>query len=196
MSNNTLVRTEFGMPHIDNRTLINNGIVLEPDICANKVVHYFDMSLPQVIDSTTRLDDAILIFNKTHQRTLFVIDDNFTIRGVISKARLSSSYVLRIAKKMGLKRDALTLSDVMVCLDDLPYVARDLITQLTIKDVLKLMEDAGQEHLLVIDKVTGELCGYVDFFDLVQSLQFPIQQVKQANTFSKIVDSLWHHTEL
>ncbi|MBQ4864517.1 hypothetical protein J8L98_22795 [Pseudoalteromonas sp. MMG013] len=176
--------------------LLHNDAQLSLDSPAFQAMHCFNVIPAQVIEGSINLNEAALILDKTHIRTSFVIDQQSLIQGMISRARLSSRHILKIATKLRLKRHELTVSQVMITLPQLHSISSHIVTQLQIGDILKTMESAGHEYLLVIDEENGQLCGYFDLINLSKMIKRPLNQAKQANTFSEIVDSLWHHTEI
>jgi CBS domain containing-hemolysin-like protein len=159
-------------------------------------MHGFHQVPPQLVDERTSLDDALLIMQQTHMRTSFVVDEKNNMLGVISKARLTSSYVLKISAKTGVNRADLTVRDVMIPLSSLSSISELAMRTARVGDVIQSMENAGQEYLLVVSQAPERICGYFDLIDMSRMVGYPLNQVKQANTFSEIVDSLWHHAEI
>jgi len=170
------------------------NLTLESPAC--DAMHNLDLIHPTIIDGDTGLNDALLILNKTYMRTCLVVNERNVFQGIISKARLSSSYVLKVAAKLGLKRDDLMVSHVMVPLAQLHTVPRHMIEHSYVGDILQTMQSAGHEFLFVMDKPSNKLCGYFDLIRLAKQVACPVRQAKLAGTFSEIIDSLWHHSEI
>ncbi|KAF7775214.1 hypothetical protein PCIT_a1352 [Pseudoalteromonas citrea] len=184
--------SEYPIPELWRRG--TSGLTLES--AAYDAMHGFDLTPPDIIDGNTTLNDALLILNKMHMRTCFVVNENNVFQGIISKARLSSSYVLKVAAKLGLKREDLMVSDVMITLAQLHTVPRNMVEHSYVGDILQTMQSAGHEFLLVMDKPNNVLCGFFDLISLAKQVACPIRQAKLAGTFSEIFDSLWHHSEI
>jgi CBS domain containing-hemolysin-like protein len=173
-----------------------SGLNLTLKSAAYDAMYNFDLALPYIIDGSTSLNDALLILKKTHVRTCFVVNEHHVFQGVISKARLSSSYVLKVAAKLGLKRADLMVSHVMVPLMQLHSVSSNIVESACVGDILQTMQSAGHEFLFVIDKSHHMPCGYFDLIRLAKQVECPVRQVKLAGTFTEIIDSLWHHSEI
>ncbi|CAH9049886.1 hypothetical protein PSECIP111951_00505 [Pseudoalteromonas holothuriae] len=175
---------------------LNNSVIISLDSPAREVMHGFAQVPPQLIDSNTVLDDALLIMQQTHMRISFVVDAHNNMLGLISKARLSSSYVLKISAKKGIPRADMTVSDVMTPLSSLNSVNELAVGSARVGDIVESMEMAGHEHLLVVSQTPQQICGYFDLIDISRMTGSSLNQVKSANSFSEIVDSLLHHAEI
>ena len=163
---------------------------------AMSVMHGFHLVPPQLIEGNTSIDEALLILDKTHMRTSFVVDSDNKLLGVISKARLSSSYILKYVEKSGVNREDMTVSHIMVQLTQLHTVSEFAMRSAKVGDVLATLEKNGHEHLLVVSQPPAHLCGYFDLIDMARMVDRPLSQVKKASSFTEIVDSLWHHSEI
>ena len=178
----------FAQVHVDTSVSLSSP--------ASFVMHGFHLEPLQYIDIDTNLDDANRILEKTHMRTSFVVDGQNQLKGVISKARLASSYVLKIAGKKGLTRAQLTIGDIMVRLEEIDTVSETTLANAKVGDVLKTMEKASYEYLLVTGANQNELRGYFDLIDIAKITGYSLNQAKSAKTFSQLVDSLVNHSEI
>ncbi|BBN82369.1 hypothetical protein PA25_23540 [Pseudoalteromonas sp. A25] len=177
-------------------TSLDSDIVISLDSPASEAMHGFHQVPPQLIDSNTGLDDAMLIMKQTHMRISFVVDSYNNMLGLISKARLASSYVLKISARKGIHRADMTVADIMIPLSALSSVNELALHTARVGDIVKSMETSGQEHLLVVSQTPERICGYFDLIDISRMIGYQLNQVKSANSFSEIVDSLWHHAEI
>ncbi|AIY67377.1 CBS domain-containing protein [Pseudoalteromonas piratica] len=180
--------------HLFAQTHLDTGISLSSP--ASFAMHGFHLEPLQYIDIETSLDDATRILEKTHMRTSFVVDSQNQLKGVISKARLASSYVLKTAAKKGLTRAQLTIGDIMVKLAEIDTVSELMLANAKVGDVLKTMEKASYEYLLVTGANQSELRGYFDLIDIAKMTGYSLNQAKSAKTFSQLVDSLVNHNEI
>lgn len=178
----------FAQVHVDTSVSLSSP--------ASFVMHGFHLEPLQYIDIDTNLDDANRILEKTHMRTSFVVDGQNQLKGVISKARLASSYVLKIASKKGLTRAQLTIGDIMVRLEEIDTMSETTLANAKVGDVLKTMEKASYEYLLVTGANQNELRGYFDLIDIAKITGYSLNQAKSAKTFSQLVDSLVNHSEI
>ncbi|NOU52508.1 CBS domain-containing protein [Pseudoalteromonas sp. JBTF-M23] len=177
-------------------TSLDSNVTISLDSPASEAMHGFHQVPPQLIDSSTGLNDALLIMEQTHMRISFVVDSHNNMLGIISKARLSSSYVLKISAKTGISRADMTVVDVMIPLSSLSSVNELAVRSARVGDIVKSMEMGGHEHLLVVSQAPERICGYFDLIDISRMVGYQLNQVKSANSFSEIVDSLWHHAEI
>ncbi|WP_105168962.1 CBS domain-containing protein [Pseudoalteromonas sp. T1lg23B] len=177
-------------------TALDSSVTISLDSPATAVMHGFHQVPPQLIDSNTSVNDALLIMQQTHMRISFVVDKQNNMLGIISKARLSSSYVLRISTKKGISRTEMSVADVMIPLSSLNSVNELTLRTAKVGDIMKSMEAAGHEHLLVVSQVPARVCGYFDLIDISRMTGKAMNQHKPASSFSEIVDSLWHHAEI
>ncbi|MCF6437035.1 MULTISPECIES: CBS domain-containing protein [Pseudoalteromonas] len=177
-------------------TTLDSAVTVSMDSPATTVMHGFHQVPPQRIDSSTSVADALLIMQQTHMRISFVVDQQNNMLGIISKARLSSSYVPRISAKKGISRAELSVADVMIPLASLNSVNELTLRTAKVGDIVKSMEASGHEHLLVMSQAPARICGYFDLIDMSRMTGKAMNQHKRASSFSEIVDSLWHHAEI
>lgn len=163
---------------------------------ARTIVHAFNQTSPQLIDAKASIAEALIVLERTHSKTCFVVDANDQMLGIISKARLLSSYVLKYVAKTGIPRQELTVQELMIPKSQLKCMDVNELDSASIKDVLSLLESEGHEHLLIVAQRTKQVVGYADLLDMAKLLERPLSQTKRAKSFSEIVDSLWHHDEI
>ncbi|CCQ09659.1 putative signal transduction protein with CBS domains [Pseudoalteromonas luteoviolacea B = ATCC 29581] len=169
---------------------------VSPSSPAYHVMHVFSVFPPQLIDVDSSIDEALLVLEKTHNRTSFVVDKYNNLLGVISKARLQSSSILKIVAKTGIPRCDLTIGEVMVSKAKLNCITEHDVKSARVLDIVKLLEQEGDEHLLVVASGSQKIVGYFDLYDMAKMAGRSISQVKTAKSFTDIVDSLWHHSEM
>lgn len=163
---------------------------------ASFVMHGLHLEPIQYIDMETSLNDATRILEQTHMRTSFVVNNQDELIGVISKARLASSYALKVAARKGLTRAQLTIADIMIKIDEIDTVSENTLANAKVGDVVKTMEKASYEYLLVTGSCANELRGYFDLIDIAKLTGYSLNQAKSAKTFSQLVDSLVNHNEI
>ncbi|WMN59458.1 CBS domain-containing protein [Pseudoalteromonas xiamenensis] len=166
------------------------------DNLAIDAMHTLNVQAPHMLDVETSIDEALLILKRTHNRTSVVVDSYNNMLGLISKARLTSSYVLKAVAKTGLSRKDLTVGDLMISKANLKCVTDTSIKSARVVDVLKMLESEGHEHLLVVNAQSKTVIGYFDLIDMAKMVGRPLSQFKRAKSFTEIVDSLWHHNEI
>lgn len=84
----------------------------------------------------------------------------------------------------------------MIPLSELRQITLKQTSQAVVGKVLKTMEEAGHEFLLVIDDSTLYPVGYFDLIDLMKACGRAVNSMKPANKFSDIVGTILHHAEI
>jgi len=84
-------------------------------------------------------------------RLLLVIDDQETVAGVITATDLLSERPMRVATERGLRRDELTVADVMTPAERVEVIAFADVEGARVGHVLETLRRAGRQHALVVD---------------------------------------------
>ena len=84
-------------------------------------------------------------------RLLLVTDDQENVLGVISATDILSERPLRIATERALRRDDLTVADVMAPAGKVEVVAYADVERARVGHVLETLRRAGRQHALVVD---------------------------------------------
>jgi CBS domain-containing protein len=132
---------------------------------------------------------------KVHVRSVIVTDSSGDFRGILTVMDLESRKVLSQATSLGLKRDDLSIKDVMVNRDKLRGVSLSALQQGTIGDLLKTLRNEGSMHMLVVDPASHEICGIISASEIARRLQVPVEINLQASSFRDLVDALFGRGE-
>jgi len=84
-------------------------------------------------------------------RLLLVTDDQENVLGVITATDLLSERPMRVAIERGLRRDELTVADVMTPADQVEVIAYADVEGARVGHVLETLRRAGRQHALVVD---------------------------------------------
>lgn len=84
-------------------------------------------------------------------RLLLVADYGEVVRGVISAADIHGEKALRVAMERGIRRDELTVADVMLAADQVEVLDLADVEAARVGHVLETLRRAGRQHVLVID---------------------------------------------
>ena len=84
-------------------------------------------------------------------RLLLVADDQESVLGVISATDILSERAMRVAIERGLRRDELTVADVMTSAQQVEVIAYEDVVSARVGHVLETLRRAGRQHALVVD---------------------------------------------
>ena len=84
-------------------------------------------------------------------RLLLVADDQENVLGVISASDILSERPMRVAIERGLRRDELTVADVMMPAEQVEVIDHADVASARVGHVLETLRRAGRQHALVID---------------------------------------------
>jgi len=84
-------------------------------------------------------------------RLLLVADDQENVLGVISATDILSERAMRVAIERGLRRDELTVADVMTSAEQVEVIAYGDVESARVGHVLETLRRAGRQHALVVD---------------------------------------------
>lgn len=190
----------FKIRHLSEQNSMNTMLHTDAKVDANSpalmVVHEFNLLPPNKLEANTSVDDALLIGKKTHAKINFVIDHRERLVGLVSNLQLTSSHVLRTASLSKKSREDITVADVMVPASKLHSVSEFALRSSRVGDVIKTMESAGIEYLLVTDRDPNQVRGYIDLLEISRMVGQAVSVVHRADSFADIVTSLWHHNEI
>jgi CBS domain-containing protein len=84
-------------------------------------------------------------------RLLLVVDDAETVAGVITATDVLGERPMVVATGRGLRRDELTVADVMTPAEQVQVVALADVEGARVGHVLEMLRRAGRQHALVVD---------------------------------------------
>ncbi|GAB0154230.1 MULTISPECIES: CBS domain-containing protein [Marinobacterium] len=165
------------------------------DSPAQLVMTDFRQTPPLTMNLTESISDATQAMRKVHVRSVIVTDSSKAFRGILTVIDLESRKVLSQATSLGLKREDLSIKDVMVSRDKLRGVPLSALQQGTIGDLLKTLRHEGSMHMLVVDPESQEICGIISASEIARRLQVPVEINLQASSFRDLVDVLFGRGE-
>ena len=84
-------------------------------------------------------------------RLLLVTDDQENVLGVVTATDILSERPMRIAIERGMRRDELTVADVMTPAEQVEAIAYADVERARVGHVLETLRRAGRQHALVIE---------------------------------------------
>lgn len=155
------------------------------------ILHRFHHDCFPQIDVDTTIDEASLIMNKTHQKMSFVVDNSRQIQGIISTARLGDHHVVTTARQRNCNRSELSISDVMINIDELDSISTETLSKMNAADVLQYMQHHGTEFLLVRYNKSNKIYGYFDRLEVTSALGLVSYAAHPAKSFRELVEQVF-----
>jgi len=129
-------------------------------------------------------------------RLLLVIDEQERVLGLISATDILGERTLREATARGLRRDELTVADIMTPAEQVEVIALEEIDGARVGHVVATLLHAGRQHALVVDAApdSGPLMvrGVLSLSQVARQLGRPLQLAEVARTFAEIEVALGH----
>jgi CBS domain-containing protein len=119
-------------------------------------------------------------------RLLVVVDERETVLGVITATDILGERAMLVATERGLRRDELTVADVMVPAERVEVIAAADVAAARVGHVLETLRRAGRQHALVLD-AERKVCGIFSLTQIARQLGVAVATGGQvARTFSEI----------
>ena len=120
-------------------------------------------------------------------RLLLVADDHEKVLGLITAADLLGERPMRVATERGLRRDELTVGDIMLDAEHVDVLALAQVEAARVGHVVETLRRAGRQHALVVD-AERMVRGIFSLSQIERQLGIAIPAVagEVARTFSEI----------
>jgi CBS domain-containing protein len=119
-------------------------------------------------------------------RLLLVVDDRERVLGVITATDLLGERPMLVATERGLRRDELTVGDVMTPAAHVEVIALADVEATRVGHVLETLRRAGRQHALVVE-VAGNVRGIFSISQIARQLGVQVELgAEVARTFSEI----------
>src|SRR3954464_3463500 len=122
-----------------------------PDSPALQVMTDLARVAPATIRPQAPLSGANQFMITRGVRLLLVIDDYENVLGLITATDLLSEKPMRVAMDRGIRRDELTVADVMIPAEAVEVIAYADVERARVGHVLETLRRAGRQHALVVD---------------------------------------------
>jgi CBS-domain-containing membrane protein len=123
-------------------------------------------------------------------RLLLVVDEHERVLGLISATDILGERMMRVATARGLRRDELTVADIMTPAEHVEVIANEDIDGARVGHVVATLLHAGRQHALVVDAQadSGRLMvrGILSLSQVARQLGKPLQLAEVARTFAEI----------
>ena len=119
-------------------------------------------------------------------RLLLVADDREKVLGVITATDILGERAMRVATARSLRRDELTVADVMIPAEQVEVIALEDAAAARVGHVLETLRRAGRQHVLVVD-AERMVCGIFSLSQIARQLGVSVATGGEvALTFSEI----------
>ena len=123
-------------------------------------------------------------------RLLLVVDERDVILGLISATDLLGERPMQVAAERGLRRDELSVADVMTPAAQIEVVALGDVEAARVGHVLETLRRLGRQHALVVDR-GNTVCGIFSISQIARQLGLTLASGGSvARTFSEIEAAL------
>ena len=125
-------------------------------------------------------------------RLLLVADDQENVLGVISASDLLSERPMRVAIERGLRRDELTVADVMTPAEQVEVIDYADVAPARVGHVLETLRRAGRQHALVVEHDGRTMVrGIFSISQIARQLGVVVEPgTEVARTFSEIESAI------
>jgi CBS domain-containing protein len=119
-------------------------------------------------------------------RLLLVVDEREEVLGVITATDILGERPMRVAVERGLRRDELTVGDIMIPAQQVEVIALDEVAAARVGHVLETLRRTGRQHVLVIER-ERLVCGIFSLSQIARQLGVSLASGGEvARTFSEI----------
>ena len=123
---------------------------LTTESSALDVLTDFQTLKPHSVAADTSVDEAHLKMRYSGVRLLFVTDKNEHCIGILTAKELIGTRRINLAmQQRNLDRDEITADMIMTSWDKLSAMTLEQLSALTIEDLVLVMEDVTEQHLLI-----------------------------------------------
>ncbi|WP_144395231.1 CBS domain-containing protein [Pleionea sediminis] len=145
------------------------------------------------IDPETLVDEALLIFSRTHSHIGLVTNTEGQLFGVVSIKQLKSRKVLQQASRANIPRSDMTISQIMTPLSQLLCVDGKTFKEISGEELAVHLAHLDVDYLLVINEDKRQLVGLIDRTELENKVGITIPRKHKPRSFAEIVDNVLHH---
>ena len=144
---------------------------------------------PATIGPDASIEGANRLMIMRGVRLLLVVDEREDVLGVISTTDILGERSMRVATGRGIRRDELTVADVMTPAERVEAIALADVEGARVGHVVATLMHAGRQHALVVDEAaSGRVMvrGILSLSQVARQLGEPLQLSEVARTFAEI----------
>ncbi len=127
-------------------------------------------------------------------RMLFVVTQMPCVDGIVTLADLQGDKPMKIIQQRQVRRDEITVSDVMSKLSDLDVMNLAIVQRATVADLATTFFKFGRPHLLVVEAASAansaRIRGVISHAQIERQMGASLPMVEIASTFAEIEQAL------
>jgi CBS domain-containing protein len=146
-----------------------------------------------VIEPEATIESANSYMKQRGVRSLFVLNVNQVLQGVITATDILGEKPLRFNQERNIKHHEILVSDIMTPLNSLEAISIDEVRRAKVGHIVASLRDAGRQHTLVTEKnVDGDLLisGIFSLTQIEKQMGKAIPLTEVAKTFAEIEATL------
>jgi CBS domain-containing protein len=153
----------------------------------------FSRSDPITVHPQTSIDAAYEHMKVQGVRCALISNGDGRVLGYVSAADIQGEGPMRLQQERSLPRSHVTVSDIMVRLDQIPAIHLADIAYARVGDLTQTFKQVGRHHVLVMnDDQEGypTVCGMFSSRDIARALGVELTPSLQATTFAALWQAL------
>lgn len=148
----------------------------------------FKKHIPLTIEGSMPAEAVETLMRQAHVKLKLVVDSEGEFIGTISLDNLDEQqFMARVAT--GFAHKEILVRDLMRPKADIMALSLADLEVATINDVIKVLQQKGQQHCLVVDQSTTQIRGLISASDVARRLRIPIR-IERVPTFVDIFSSI------
>lgn len=148
----------------------------------------FKKHVPLTIDGSTPAETVETLMCQAHVKLKLVVDSEGEFIGTISLDDLDEQYFMTRVT-LGIAHNEILVKDLMRPKAELLALNLAELGEANIDDVIKALQQKGQQHCLVVDQSSTQIRGMISASDIARRLRLPIR-IEKVPTFADIFRSI------
>lgn len=175
--------------------LENTGVQPEPITENTLVIDMFTdfrNKTPISIQPNALADEAYDLMKVKNVRSLFVLNNNENIIGVITSRILSDTSILEFMARHNIRsRKDVQVADLMIDIKDIHAIGFDILRdkKITIKDIIQTFCHLHERHIFVAENTTNKqvkIIGIISAADIARGMNINLDPNLDTLTFSSL----------
>lgn len=174
-------------PHFKSVTLESSALDVMTDLRKSEAA---------VIEPNVSMEFANSYMIQRGVRSLLVLNQDNSLRGIITATDILGEKPLRFIQDRRLKHDEIMVSDVMTPLERLEVFNIEEVQNSKVGHVVAGLRDTGRQHILVTENNADNnpsVCGIFSLTQIERQLGVSISATKIAENFAEIEEMLISH---
>lgn len=146
-----------------------------------------------VIEPEATIESANSYMKQRGVRSLFVLNVNQVLQGVITATDILGEKPLRFNQERNIKHHEILVSDIMTPLNSLEAISIDEVRRAKVGHIVASLRDAGRQHTLVTEKNVDDdllISGIFSLTQIEKQMGKAIPLTEVAKTFAEIEATL------